>query len=397
MTTLLGRLRSQREGVRGRLGNPKGTCTLLWLVACTQSDVWIPPSPGNGTQVYPLWEHVLSVLLRSQDDVWGSQSLPSWGPRMMSGAASLRPPQVPGWCLGQPVSILSLPLSLQELFSREAWERKGLHVYCSFSLSFAVCLWGQKARGHEPVVWRGVFLLGESYGQRSLTGCSPWGRRESDMTDATMRTCPEESEHLASVLRNFLVWGRGRWNTKNNPWGRGRWNTKNNPVERQEAGLHQSSSERRARGQGRHVIPWSGSQSRGAGARGNEWGGGGRRLCCQPGTPWHQVGLTAASEKQQSCFSGSLLRGGRGSSRVCWLCPLFRELSMRSCSSALRMHGWVSRVGAVASLTSESTEKSQKRRWVEGKSAYQVPSGHALQSWSHSRQLIIRVAVGISG
>ena len=101
-------------------------------------------------------------------------------------------------------------------------------------------------------------MLGESYGQRSLTGCSPWGRRESDMTDATMRTCPEESEHLASVLRNFLVWGRGRWNTKNNP------------VERQEAGLHQSSSERRARGQGRHVIPWSGSQSQGAGARGNE-------------------------------------------------------------------------------------------------------------------------------
>ena len=232
----------------------------------------------------------------------------------MSAAASLHP---------QPA------LSLQEPFSREAWGRKGLHVYCSFSLSFAVCLWGQKARGHEPVVWRGVFLLGESYGQRSLTGCSPWGRRESDMTDETMRTCPEESEHLASVLRNFLVWGRGRWNTKNNP------------GERQEAGLHQSSPERRARDQGRHVIPWSGSQSQGAGARGNEWGRGGRRLCSQPGTPWHQVGLTAASEKQQSCFSGSLLRGGRGSSRVCWLCPLFREFSMRSCSSALA-YAWLS-------------------------------------------------------
>ena len=30
-----------------------------------------------------------------------------------------------------------------------------------------------------------VFLLGESYGQRSLVGYSPWGRKESDTTDHT--------------------------------------------------------------------------------------------------------------------------------------------------------------------------------------------------------------------
>ena len=28
-----------------------------------------------------------------------------------------------------------------------------------------------------------VFLPGESHGQRSLAGYSPWGRRESDMTE----------------------------------------------------------------------------------------------------------------------------------------------------------------------------------------------------------------------
>ena len=28
-----------------------------------------------------------------------------------------------------------------------------------------------------------VFLPGESHGQRSLVGCSPWGRRESDTTE----------------------------------------------------------------------------------------------------------------------------------------------------------------------------------------------------------------------
>jgi len=32
-----------------------------------------------------------------------------------------------------------------------------------------------------------VFLPGESHGQRSLVGCSPWGRTESDMTEATWR------------------------------------------------------------------------------------------------------------------------------------------------------------------------------------------------------------------
>ena len=30
-----------------------------------------------------------------------------------------------------------------------------------------------------------VFLPGESHGQRSLVGYSPWGRKESDMTEAT--------------------------------------------------------------------------------------------------------------------------------------------------------------------------------------------------------------------
>jgi len=30
-----------------------------------------------------------------------------------------------------------------------------------------------------------VFLPGEIYGQRSLVGYSPWGRKESDMTEAT--------------------------------------------------------------------------------------------------------------------------------------------------------------------------------------------------------------------
>ena len=69
------------------------------------------------------------------------------------------------------------------------------------------CEWG--AKGKEPgcqcrgykrhefdpwvgkIPWRrawqptSVFLPGESHGQRSLAGFSPWGLKESDMTKAT--------------------------------------------------------------------------------------------------------------------------------------------------------------------------------------------------------------------
>ena len=34
-----------------------------------------------------------------------------------------------------------------------------------------------------------VFLPRESHGQRSLVGYSPWGRKESDMTEATQHAC----------------------------------------------------------------------------------------------------------------------------------------------------------------------------------------------------------------
>ena len=34
-----------------------------------------------------------------------------------------------------------------------------------------------------------VFLPGESHGQRSLAGYSPWGRKESGMTEATQQAC----------------------------------------------------------------------------------------------------------------------------------------------------------------------------------------------------------------
>ena len=41
-----------------------------------------------------------------------------------------------------------------------------------------------------------VFLPRESHGQRSLAGYSPWGCKESDMTEAT--------EHTHTTIRNVI-------------------------------------------------------------------------------------------------------------------------------------------------------------------------------------------------
>ena len=53
----------------------------------------------------------------------------------------------------------------------------------------------KRCKRHEIDPWVGkipwrteptpIFLPGESHGQRSLAGCSPWGLKESDTTEAT--------------------------------------------------------------------------------------------------------------------------------------------------------------------------------------------------------------------
>ena len=42
-----------------------------------------------------------------------------------------------------------------------------------------------------------VFLTGESHGQRNLGDYSPWGRKESDMTEATK---PADSDYLKCIF-----------------------------------------------------------------------------------------------------------------------------------------------------------------------------------------------------
>ena len=56
------------------------------------------------------------------------------------------------------------------------------HRRCGFSACVGKIPW---RRAWQPTP---VFLPGESHGQRSLAGYSPWGHKESDRTDVTSHT-----------------------------------------------------------------------------------------------------------------------------------------------------------------------------------------------------------------
>ena len=50
-----------------------------------------------------------------------------------------------------------------------------------------------------------VFLPAKSQGQRSLMGYSPWGHRESDMTEWLRTACLEEGKDLISAPSSYVV------------------------------------------------------------------------------------------------------------------------------------------------------------------------------------------------
>ena len=76
-----------------------------------------------------------------------------------------------------------------------------------------------KRRGFHPSPWVGkipwrrewqptpVFLPGQSQGQRSLAGCSPWGGTESNTTDVTWHMWGLESIHIEQGVRNSHLGG----------------------------------------------------------------------------------------------------------------------------------------------------------------------------------------------
>lgn len=48
-------------------------------------------------------------------------------------------------------------------------------------------------------------LAGELYGQRGLVGCSPWGHKEADKTEATYQACASHFQIYVLFLRQYMV------------------------------------------------------------------------------------------------------------------------------------------------------------------------------------------------
>ena len=59
-----------------------------------------------------------------------------------------------------------------------------------------------------------VFLPGESHGQRSLEGCSPWGRKESDRTERLTRSLQAAEEAQGKRMSQV----RGTEGTQRSTW-----------------------------------------------------------------------------------------------------------------------------------------------------------------------------------
>ena len=74
------------------------------------------------------------------------------------------------------------------------------HDWATSLSLFTFLHWGRK---WHPTP---VFLPGESQGRRSLVGCSPWGRTESDTTEATSQTSTSLFFCFIKVFCFYLWW-----------------------------------------------------------------------------------------------------------------------------------------------------------------------------------------------
>ena len=90
-----------------------------------------------------------------------------------------------------------------------------IHICCPFlclvlGLSVSRISWWRRQWHHTPVL-----LPGKSRGRRSLVGCSPWGREESDTTERLhfhfSLSCIGEGNGNHSSVLAWRIPGRGAW------------------------------------------------------------------------------------------------------------------------------------------------------------------------------------------
>ena len=139
----------------------------------------------------------------------GTWCLPAWSAESWASGVPKRPSRAPGWGKvrrGKSVpwplftegitwepslgwlcplqSLLALPLPSSTCFPRGA-SGKEPACQCRRHKRSGFYPWVEKIPWYRKWKSTPVFLPGEFHAQRSLVGYSPWGRKESDMTECT--------------------------------------------------------------------------------------------------------------------------------------------------------------------------------------------------------------------
>ena len=167
----------------------------------------------------------------------GSQSVIP-GPRNLLEMQILRPPRSAEWA-GDPASCIyqALQVTLSQAQVGESLCHKSGFPGGAGGKE-PTCQWRRcKRPGFNPWVgkipWRRAwqptpgFLLGESHGQGSLAGYSPWGQRESDTTEATWHsTVSQESVINIHTFPSLSLLTHTGTQTHTQPWTRV-WCSKN--------------------------------------------------------------------------------------------------------------------------------------------------------------------------
>ena len=142
--------------------------------------------------VWLLWQWLADTLQEALPSQFIQCSIPIWGRqvammgRVLGPAKSGFEPLLLSLLAGGPspypnsricnAYLIGMLGRLTKTVDENHLAQRRLHK-CQCSISLKLMFWRRK---WQPTL---VFLPGKSHGWRSLVGCSPWGHKESDMTE----------------------------------------------------------------------------------------------------------------------------------------------------------------------------------------------------------------------
>ena len=153
---------------------------------------FFPALPCRGTNT-----HLLGLLC----------IIPSWSPSSNSSSPADRTP----CCLRKNYSIPTLSFLLHRLTTQEKIQDRGASLLAQAvknpPATQETWVWSLSREDPQRRKWQptAVFLPGESHGQRNVVGCSPWGCKESDITEQLSKHSSRQKRLLSPALQLYSL------------------------------------------------------------------------------------------------------------------------------------------------------------------------------------------------